>query len=267
MADRTLTLNHGTTGLTGTLSVKILASDGATVLVAETTAGVLEFAQGQYLWVYDNGSSVNGIIVWDDQTADPITSEAFEARVTGGGGSGITGPSDVSLTWQDADDQPVASVPFVVVGVGSSSAGSSGVAEFGLPDGTYTIVSAPTNGVIFPDFTLEVDGDTVEIIPGSTPAPQTPTAPGKCWLSGYTRNASVAADPSRDLRFRLLSKVAGTGSIFSDPEVTVTSNSLGYFTVELAKSAKYDIFIEGLGKHGRVTTGTEDNQICPDLYF
>jgi hypothetical protein len=111
-----------------------------------------------------------------------------------GGGGGLSGPNSITLTWHDGNGDPVPLVDFTVAGQGGDRANVSGVATFGLSDGTYTITSRITSGVVFPNLSLVVDGTETRTITGTAiviPAPSANPAKGTIYGYIYTPDGST----------------------------------------------------------------------------
>lgn len=76
MADRILILDHGTAGLTGTLTQTVRGVDGST-LRAATTSGIVELAAGKYRASVPD--SWSGWIEWSD--GEEVFAEPIDAIV------------------------------------------------------------------------------------------------------------------------------------------------------------------------------------------
>jgi hypothetical protein len=144
--------------------------------------------------------------------------------------SGITGPSPVTITFVDSNNNPVANVPYTVAGQGSGQANSSGVATFGLPNGMYTLTAQATAGVVFPVTAVTVSGTTAQTITG--PAASSPIIPaaGQTVVSGKTINQQGVAVPNAVVTFRVKYQLT---------DVSVTSDGSGSFSIALLQSANY----------------------------
>lgn len=154
------------------------------------------------------------------------------------GGSGLSGPSSVTLTFEDSNEDAVPFVDFTIVGQGYGRANASGVSAFGLADGSYTVVGRPTNGVVFSNSALTVSGTTTLTITGTTPVITPPADPSLCLLYGYL--VTLDDQPAVGVRIRITlvsSAPATSGSIVTQsPPVFATTTSAGYFEIELQRN-------------------------------
>lgn len=91
------------------------------------------------------------------------------------GGTGLDGPSPVTLTFVDSLGAPIPSVEFTVIGQGFGRATTAGVAAFGLAPGSYSVVSRNESYVLFPLVTLVVTTSGSATIVGQYPAQPSPS--------------------------------------------------------------------------------------------
>jgi hypothetical protein len=160
------------------------------------------------------------------------------------GGGGISGPSNVSLLFVDAGADPVPLVLFSVTGQGTARTSTDGVAEFGLSDGTYQIVSSPTGGVIFPTTEIVVDGDGSFTITGSSMVlPDAPADPELCTVFGYQYLNGVPTEGTR-VQIRHEHPVEeDEGLIFEVGPQVADSDADGFWSMELIRGHSYLVTI------------------------
>jgi hypothetical protein len=139
---------------------------------------VLISSQSPGIYVDQDNDTAYFVVVNDN------AGTTIPAKITADHGSGsyalggLSGPSSATLTWLDASDASVPNVDFTIAGQGAGRANASGIATFGLPDGTYQVITRITNGVVFANASLVVSGTTALTIHGATQAIATPSAPG-----------------------------------------------------------------------------------------
>lgn len=85
---------------------------------------------------------------------------------------GISGPNQVTLTFVDADSIPVPNVLFTVKSgssvISTQISNNSGVASFGLVNGSFTVIPSVTGSVAFSPAALTVIGTTTLTITGTS---------------------------------------------------------------------------------------------------
>lgn len=145
---------------------------------------------------------------------------------------GLTGPSGVTLHYQDNASSPIMGVEFEIVGVGAGRANSSGTATFGTNDGTYTLVSAVTNFVVFPSTTLVVSGTTTKTIVGQTALPPTIVA-GQCIGFGLLLQQG-APHANGTITIAGVKPPPGSGKMYDAGPYNFTSNGSGIVSAVLA---------------------------------
>lgn len=123
----------------------------------------------------------------------------------------LAGPSSVTITFHDANAAVVPNVQMTVVGQGSIAANSSGVATFGLANGTYTVTAAITSGIVFANTTLTVNGTTALTITGTNPVIPAPPSAGQATVYAYAMNGDGSV-PACGKTFILSMVSANTGS-------------------------------------------------------
>lgn len=151
----------------------------------------------------------------------------------------LSGPSSVTLTFEDSNSDPVPLVRFTVVGQASGQADASGVSAFGLLDGSYTVVAAPTNGVFFANTALVVSGTTALTITGTSPAITPPVNPDLSLVYGDLIDLEGNPLVGSSVKFTLVSQGAVTdgGMLGQNPITETTTDSAGHFEIELVKTS------------------------------
>lgn len=151
----------------------------------------------------------------------------------------LSGPSSVTLTFRDSLLAPVPLVNFTILGQASGTANTSGVAAFGLLDGTYTVVAAPKNGVFFPNTTLVVSGTTTANIDGTSPSVTPPANPDLSLVYGDLYDLQGNPAVGIQAKFSLVSDgpVIDAGILQQNPPQTATTDSAGHFEIELTKTS------------------------------
>jgi hypothetical protein len=157
----------------------------------------------------------------------------------------LTGPSAVTLTFLDSNSDPVPLVDFTIQGQGVARANSSGVASFGLSDGTYTVVSRPTLGIVFNSATLVVDGDTAQSIIGASSVivPSGPDNPLLCRVYGYQYINGEPNEGTRVFAYAYGPPVTIDGLILETTTVHTDTDEDGYWALDLLRTGVYRITI------------------------
>lgn len=188
------------------------------------------------------------VVVWEDTL--PVTTP--------------TGPSQVTLTFTDQDSNPAPFVNFSIVGQGGPlRADSFGVAVFGLFDGTYSVVAAPTGGVSFATTPLVVSGTTPLTIVGSAANIPTPPAPGLATGYGTTFDGHGAAKANVTVTFQLTNP-NDISNVYQEDEFTAVSDGAGLLTVTLLKGAEYLVRTAN-GTDIDFTVGEDDTYALPNV--
>lgn len=151
----------------------------------------------------------------------------------------LSGPSSVTLTFEDSNNDPVPLVRFTIVGQASAIADTNGQAAFGLLDGSYTVVAAPTNGVFFANTALVVSGTTALTITGTSPSVTPPVNPDLSLVYGDLVDLSGNPVAGALVRFTLDSAgpAMDGGILQQQPPITTTTDSAGHFELELTKTS------------------------------
>lgn len=167
-------------------------------------------------------------------TAGKTVVASFQVRSTT-----IDGPSSVTLTFHDSLAATVPLVRFTIVGQASGTANTSGVAAFGLLDGSYTVVSAPTNGVFFANTTLTVSGTTALTITGTSPTITPPSNPDLSLVYGDLTDLSGNPAAGVKVIFTLVSEgpAIDGGILQQAPPEVATTDSGGHFEINLTKTS------------------------------
>lgn len=192
------------------------------------TSGFVEIGGGAYLWTVPTLPAGMVAVRIQNHANHAFTGTTISASTVAS--QSLAGPSSVTITFNDSNGAAVANVIFAIVGQGSSQANSSGVAAFGLSNGTYTVVASPTAGVVFPQATLTVNGTTTLTITG--PAATIPSVPGagRTIVSGVTVDQAGNVFPNATITFR---------RPYQPGVISATSDGAGSVSVDLAQSANY----------------------------
>lgn len=253
-----------TYGITATTLYHQVKSDGS-VVVARTSTGVSEWPVGSgcYEVTLSLDDTKSHQIAWDDGTN--FWEEDFvlpaEADTSGGGAYArdfiVVDSSDAPIDGAILRATKGAETPY-------ATTDSDGECSLSLDAGTWTI-SITAAGHQFSPTTLVVSGSSV------TPTQYTmtqysislPSEPGRCVVYGYTRNGAGAAVASTDVEFKCRRTDITTGAVISESTVTATSDSNGYFEIELSKNWEYDVRTVGTGRTQRMIVGDDDSQeVC-----
>lgn len=182
-----------------------------------------------------------------------------------GGGSALDGPSSVTLTFEDASNAAVPLVAFTIVGQGVARAGTNGVAAFGLDDGAYTVLAAPTAGLVFANTALTVSGTTTLTIHGT--AVIIPDAPSANQTSAflYTLDGGGTLQGSQRIEFQFQVPASGDkGSYYAGSFFAISDATTAQLVVSLEKSSGYQAR-RGAGAWVTFTTGTGSTYELPSI--
>jgi hypothetical protein len=204
------------------------------------------------------------------QTATATGAVDFDDLGSGGGGGSLSGPSSVTLTFHDSGGSAVPLVDFTVVGQGSSRANGSGVAAFGLSDGTYTVVARPTSGTLFANYSLTVSGTTAATITGTgiTITGASDPATTNAYLTTYDAHGAKASGVT--VTFKLLTPPGTAGQAHTGDTFSATSSgtSLNNLQVVLLRGAIYQAWRgtdEARGRKKVFTTDDETTFQLPEI--
>lgn len=165
------------TGTASDLRAQIInPSSGATIGGEILAAAFLSTGSNGYIlnFTADSASGdTQAVKIYTSGNAAAPLFPAFTFSTPVSGGSSLSGPSAVTLTFEDEGGAPVPLVDFSIAGQGIGRSDGEGVATFGLADGDYTVVARATSGVLFANTSLTVDGATALMITGSS-IPVTP---------------------------------------------------------------------------------------------
>lgn len=184
---------------------------------------------------FENDKSYNVVVsATVGGTAGKVTAASFQVKA-----STLNGPSSVTLTFKDSLNVAVPLVRFTIVGQASAQANTSGVAAFGLMDGTYTVAAAPTNGVFFSNATLTVSGTTSLTITGTSPTVTPPANPELSLVYGNLYDLEGNAVVGSPVKFTLVADgpAIDGGILQQNPPVTTTTDSAGHFELNLTKTS------------------------------
>ncbi len=164
------------------------------------------------------------------------TTTALSNGPSGGSGSGLSGPSSVTLTFVDADTNPVPLAEFTLLSsdkssvIGPGRADSNGVATFGTNDGDYYVTTQATSTVLFADAALTVSGTTTQTITGSSNVPAASADPGACTIYDTTREHDDTIKDGVVYTIKITGGPAGTqnGREFTATSSGTSANNLSF---------------------------------------
>jgi hypothetical protein len=171
-----------------------------------------------------------------------FTAEALALAPTGGG-SGFSGPYNVTFQFNDASSSPVPYVQFSVPGVGDATTNGSGVITVGMNANSYSVSTVPNSGVMWSTTAFTVAGNRSVTIEGTAvPVPSPASSPGDCvayiafspgfWSGSETATLKIISLPQNIV-----------GGFLSAYSQTVTiNNSTGLITFsEIPQGAQVQI--------------------------
>jgi hypothetical protein len=211
-----------------------------------------------------NTADVPGMLQSDGAGKKQFTVKAVENAPSGGGGSGLTGASGVTLNFVDAGSVAVPNVDFTIVGKGSATTDVNGVKAFGLDNSTYTVRARPVNGTLFADAALVVSGTTALTVTGTAAVIPGAVDPSTTNAYLYTYDGSGVIEPGVSITFRLVSSPAGDGYSFDGAPFILTSDTNGRILQALPKSTGY-VAQRGAGTKTAFTTGTGGTYAIPEI--
>lgn len=143
---RPISIDWGITGLEGTdvLGYRVFSGDGIE-LIPRTTAGVIEYAPGQYVATITTWDTTwSGLIVWEDDTGTPegTASEAFLPMDLPAGAVPTASAVAAAVMASTAADGVALSTLLTNI----NAAGKGNVAVTNNGDGTYTLAFKRENG-------------------------------------------------------------------------------------------------------------------------
>lgn len=156
----------------------------------------------------------------------------------------ISGPSSVTLNWVNSNGDPVSFVSFTISGIGSAISDNNGSLTVGLADGTYTVISQFSNGIVFSNYTLTVSGNTTATISGTGITLSTPPLSTQTVGYIYARDSQGTAMP-RDIYHFVMSTLPSdatdaaegfAGKMFS---IAATNDSNAIVSGLFRKNAEY----------------------------
>jgi len=204
--------------------------------------------------------------VWDKAAASHTDSGSFGELVGGLSAATGSGARSITVTAEDADENPLESVGirFVAAGVtyASGRTNSSGVLVVSLDDGTYQI-NAYKSGYSFTPESIVVTGEGAETITLSRITVDV-TEPNQSvgYLTTFDGSGNIA--PSVSLKFRLVQDDGTVGESSTSKEFTATSDADGLLQVPLIRGGTYRIS-RGIGRRVSVTVPDADSFELPEI--
>jgi hypothetical protein len=182
-----------------------------------------------------------------DNTTDSL--EAIRDRGDGFWTGGLTGggANQVTIT-VTASAVPVVGAVVTVKNSGQTATIAGPVATnalgqvvFSLDDGSYKIlIASSTTYAPFTPQTLTVSGTTSASCALTAFSPTAPVNAGTCVVYGYLLKKNGAVAPNVELSFEVVARhglVTDSGQVVAQADaITATTNSSGYFSVELIRS-------------------------------
>jgi hypothetical protein len=252
--------------------VSIISPPAATQTSVDTVESIAQGASDYAQTASENANDATLAALDAASQLDALTggtgtafTEAALAEAPTGGGGGLSGPSAVTLTFEDEANDPVPNVDFTVLTQGSGRSNVSGVATFGLPDGTYTVAARMTNGVVFANTTLTVAGTTALTITGQSVVITPPADPSMTTAYLYTYDEEGAIETGVVINFKLEVGPGGAGRSFNNKVFEATSDGTGLLQVELIREATYLAKREDGGKWHRFKTLDSGTMQLPDI--
>jgi hypothetical protein len=187
----------------------------------------------------------------------------LDAAVVALVGTGLSGPSSVTLAFEDSNGNPVPFVQFSLAGI-TGQANGSGVASFGFPNGSYTVVAAPTNGVTFAPAALTVGGTTALTIQGATAAIPSSPVLGDVNVFGYVLDQTGTGMGGVSV---LLALIAPPQAILTNMATKQISNAEGYFSFSLPQNQNFQFTVGTSGTYSAVlNSGTGATYELPPIF-
>jgi hypothetical protein len=192
-------------------------------------------------------SEVGGTFDNTTDSLEALRDHGDVAWISGTGTGG--GANQVTLTFLDEDAAPIIGAAVTIKNSGQTAvvAGpvqtdSLGQAVFALDNGSYKmLVRSTTAFTPLAPQTLTVAGTTTASYELVAFTPPIPTNAGTCVVYGYLLKKSGAVAPNVTVSFEVVAKhglMTATGHVVAQATVvTATTDSSGYFTAELIRSA------------------------------
>jgi hypothetical protein len=202
----------------------------STLTSAITTAGSIGLALKTLAADFAN------MITGTGTSTPKYTASALSNGPSGGSGSGLSGPSSITLTFVDADTNPVPLAEFTLLSsdkssvIGPGRADSNGIATFGTDDGDYYVTTQATSTVLFADAALTVSGTTTQTITGSSNVPAASADPGACTIYDTTREHDDTIKDGVVYTIKITGGPAGTqnGREFTATSSGTSANNLSF---------------------------------------
>lgn len=234
----------------GTTLVTIAALSDAANMNAWVEGGIYNAGKGRYFVGMPDPSWAAAALtdIWGK--SDTVEVEAI-APIDVQLPNGLTGPSSVTITFQDSampTPNRVPLVDFMIIGQGPGRADTNGVAAFGLTDGTFTLSARPTDGILFADTVLVVSGTTVRLITGS--AVVLPAASNPSQSRGALRCYDQQGNPHSDAKIIIQQRASGTTGAWPNNFLTVLCDGDGD-VIDASDSAKGVLHARGVDYRAR----------------
>jgi hypothetical protein len=177
--------------------------------------------------------------IWDALTSALTTVGSIGKKLADAAFGGITGASAVTLTFHDSNGDPVPNVRFTIPGQGSMQSNTSGVAEFTLDDGSYTVLASPTNLVLFPVAALTVSGTTPLTITGASTSLPDPPSASQVTAFVYVRDPHGNLVTTADVVLTFQMATPDSAAVWDETPFTETSDGTGLISSTLQINSKY----------------------------
>jgi hypothetical protein len=204
---------------------------------------------------------LGGMIVGGKFTSFALSS----APTGGGGGSGLSGPSSVTIHFEDQDHNALPDpVDFTILGVGAGRSDTNGLAEFGLVDGDYIVVTRNQNNILFTNTMLTVLGTTEITITGNASTLPISDDPGQTLAIGVSHDGQGVPQPNVSIDFEMLDPYSPTDA-WNQKKFTFPSDGSGIIQVPIRKGTLYRVRREG-GEWKQLFSGTGATVAIPKLF-
>jgi hypothetical protein len=224
-----------------------VAPDNTAIQAAQESAANAESNSAQAVSLI--GTKLPGVLTPQTINTYLVTQHGNGSWQTGtGGGGGLFGAMEVVLTFLDSDQTPIPFANFVVQGIGSGKADSSGVATIGLDPGQYDINVSPYSGAIWPTVPIIVDAinpsQSFDVVANSS-AVGIPTVPGMTRVFATLRKPNGEIDTNARLTFSLVSAPSGNVDSWLLGEFDIrakrSGSQAGMVIIDLPIGATYNV--------------------------
>lgn len=202
----------------------------------------------------------------DDVDAVLTVNHGAGSWQSGSGGS-FVGAEEVTLTFKDFSGNNVPFAEFVLRGIGSGQADSSGQAVISLNPGIYYVNVSPVNGAIWGTTTVTVaSGNPTQAftITANSSAIIPPSLPGVTRVYTTLRDAQGKVDPKAKLMFRLVIPPTGNVDSWLAGEFSIKADNDGLLQADLPANSVYEAW-RGTGLPITVNVGTGPTQQLPQI--